>query len=49
MLLSVSPMFTLAGFLVLGGIFYSAKTFFDYKTEQLRERRSQPQVNATEQ
>lgn len=35
-----SPAFTLAALLVIGGIVFSAKTFFDRKLEQLNGRTS---------
>lgn len=32
-----SPMYTLAALMVIGGIVYSAKTFFDRKMAQLQQ------------
>lgn len=45
MLVSVSPMFTLAGFAVLAGIFFTAKTFFDGRMAALA---NQTQAETTE-
>lgn len=37
MLLAVSPMHTLAALLFLAGIFFSAKSYFDYREARIRQ------------
>lgn len=37
MLLSVSPMHTLAALLFLAGVFFSAKSYFDYREKRIRQ------------